>query len=102
MKLMSSGSLDLYRYTYLENNSNFGDPNGTMTYSYLPKVLYYLETENGDFFLIKSLGFKKKMPQYFKDRPDLVKKIQNKKLKYRNIEELVYLYNKNPVSPSAN
>lgn len=70
----------------------FGGGGGTVTY------FYVCRQSDAEAFRITSFGnisknFKKTASEYFKDCPELVKKIEDKTFKKDDIEEVVRFYN---------
>jgi len=90
MKVIERGevSLFLFCYTGSANISSSGHVSGGGAVRD-----YYLE-KNGKHILIKKNGFKKKMKEYFRTNEEIVSKIESKDLKYRDLPEIVNIYNK--------
>ena len=94
MKLVENGRLKLYIFTYTMQQGGGMTANGVMRPMHTSiKRDYYIE-KGGRHQLVKKLGFKSTMSQYFKDFPDLAKQIKNKTYKYRDLIYLVKAYNK--------
>ncbi|MEO1053251.1 MAG: hypothetical protein AAFX87_21645 [Bacteroidota bacterium] len=89
MKLVVDGDVRLFRYHYFAQTGGAGPNQPSIS---TPEIDYYLERD-GKLTLVRSLGFKKSMSIYFRDNRELIKLIQNKDLKYRNMEEIVRIYN---------
>jgi len=82
MKLLIEGTVRLYSFNYITQ-----DLNGTSYYQD-----YYLEKE-GVHILVYKMRFKKSMSKYFSDNRELADKIENKELKYADLEKIVEIYN---------
>ncbi len=102
MKVVISGKLTLYAYCYKTSSmsSTMSSPfTSSYTISYSSRGIdYYLGFEE-KFFKIN--GFKKIMIDFFTNyAPDkeLVEKIKNKELKYRDIQTIVNEYNKKHIT----
>ena len=89
MKVIERGKVTLYKIAYISEK-----PMGNNWEMKKTVTIYYLERGN-EFITFKELGTRKHMMEFFADRPDLVAKIKNKELKYKDMEELVKLYNHN-------
>lgn len=83
MKLIIDGNVKLFRFNYIS-----GGMNGVSYYQD-----YYLEKE-GAHILVYKMSFKNNMIDYFSDNEELINKIENKELKYSDLEEIVSVFNK--------
>ena len=87
MKVIERGKVTLYKIAYF-----IEEPMGNNLKMRKTVTIYYLERGN-EFITFDGLAIRKQMMEFFGDRPDLVAKIKNKELKYKDMEELVKLYN---------
>lgn len=78
MKLIKAGYLSLYNYQ-LENQTTWDGR--------------YFVKKDGALLDIPNLGFKKRVPRYLADCPDVVKKIESGELSRTNLSEIVDTYN---------
>lgn len=93
MKLIQDGQVKLYRFDFTVQHQGFAGPNGIPTAGYTSSDYdYYLEN-NKRFDLVRSMSFKDLMAKYFADDEDLMNKINNKELGYKDMEAIVLLYN---------
>ncbi|MCD4735783.1 MAG: hypothetical protein K8R53_07040, partial [Bacteroidales bacterium] len=90
LKVLEKGEVILYELKY---SNNAMGPNGTFYHNVSTGTAYFLEKEN-TFFRVKKSGFKRNMALYFADNAELSRKIKEKELKYRNIQQIVQIYNK--------
>ena len=61
---------------------------------FIHHIDYYLEKQYSDLYLVRKMNLKNKLADYFSDNNQLAEKIRNnKKLKYRDIENIVQYYN---------
>ena len=100
MKLVEEGNVKLYLdyRAYLTSLSrganNMGPAKSSITSYYVSKDADDLVTHLGDRGNLFSKNFIKAASEYFEDCPELVKKIEDKEYKKRDIEEVVNYYNK--------
>lgn len=83
MKVLQLGKVNLYRYNVEER---------VLYKSFGFFTTYYIENKEV-FFYVASDGFKDTMADFFADDVALAERIENKELKYENIEEIVSIYN---------
>lgn len=94
MKVLMPGKLNLYQYTYTVHSSGSMGPNGVMMGGYSSERSdYYLYKGIGNVFLVKKSGFKRNVSSYLSANIELAQKIRERDLKYRDIEEIVRIYN---------
>ena len=79
LEIITDGPVKLCRYYY--------------RIPYHQIIDYMLIKNQNEMFQTKPIGFKKQMREYFKDCPDLVKRINEKKYRYRHLPEVVLYYN---------
>ncbi len=94
MKLIDTGKVKLFQFSYVVQNAGTMNANGVMTggrSSY--RQDYYIE-KNNRLLLVRKMGFKNTMTEYFSDNSELADKIRSKDLKYRDIKEIVRMYNR--------
>lgn len=98
LNLVLLGDVALYQIEHFDTVGNYG-----LTYSYKGASYYLVESNNESFATFigsKSIAvgrknIKKGLIKYFKDCPDLINKLKNKKFKKRDIVEVVEYYNEN-------
>ena len=101
LKLMEDGKANLY-LDYNEYNKVFVIGSNGISPAVNSSISHYYVSRAGDEFVTRLGGqgslfkknFKKGASEYFKDCPELVKKIENKEFKRRDIEEVVNFYNR--------
>ncbi|RXQ87290.1 hypothetical protein EO244_16560 [Ancylomarina salipaludis] len=94
MKLIDDGVIKLYKFNYVVRNAGTMNANGVMTggeSSYQQD--YYIE-KNNNFLLVRKMGFKRTMAEYFSDNKELADKISSKALRYKDLKEIIRAYNK--------
>ena len=84
-KLIRQGEVNLYvHYTQTQNNQ--GQSSKTKR--------YYLQTADNDYVtLVRFLGFRNQMTEYFAREKELVTLLQKREYRYFDIEEIVEFYN---------
>lgn len=115
LEIVTIGKISLFSkdVTHTSSTPGFGSfsVNGSGSASYSPSmggfsnsyssIIYYLSKDNSDeifYYMDKNIlggKFKKTASKYFKDCPELVKKIQSKEFKRGDIVEIVEYYNEN-------
>lgn len=115
LEIVTIGKISLFskEVTHTSSTPGFGSfsLSGGGTPSYSPSMggfssshsstVYYLSRDNNDeifYYMDKNIlggKFKKSAGKYFKDCPELVKKIQSKEFKRRHIVGIIEYYNKN-------
>ena len=97
MKLVDPGKIRLFEYHYTvededyTENESWEDIISLLTPDYA--VAYYLE-RNGNLQLVPKIGFRKNMIAFFADSDELVNRIGNRELGFRNIKQIVRIYNR--------
>lgn len=97
MLLLNKGKISLYSYKYdagARNDKNV-DNNGRSPLGYFSYVEDYYIEKGDSFELVKKSGLKKIMAKYLSDNSELLQKVNYKILKYKNIEEVISIYNAN-------
>ncbi len=87
MKLVNNGYIKLFEYNYLLRSTEIS----------VSRRDYYIEVD-GQFILIKRIGFKDTMLNYISDNRTLVDKIRRERLTYDNLTEIIKVYNDNKSS----
>ena len=87
MKLVEIGKIRLFEYhynvpSYAAEDEYFKDEDYT-------DIAYYLE-RNGNLQLVPKIGFRKNMIAFFADSDELVNRIGNRELGFRNIKQRIY------------
>lgn len=94
MLLMETGKVTLYSYTYISTVTSAPMPGSNMPMTTSYEVTdYYLERSTKKPVLVRSGRFRKKMMEYFKDHKQLVELIDNRDVRYRDIVDIVQIYN---------
>jgi hypothetical protein len=94
MKLIDNGEVKLFQFNFVVHNTGTMTANGVMTGGGTRwSEDYYIE-KNNRLLLVRKLGFRKTMAEYFSDNSELVDKIRSKELRYRDIREIVRTYNR--------
>lgn len=94
MKIIVDGEIKLYQFNYAVRNAGTMNSDGVMTgggTSYQKD--YYVEKDD-EHILVRKGVFKNTMSEYFSDNKDLSDKINSRELKYRDMEKIVRIYNK--------
>ena len=93
LKVIEDGKVRLYQHTYDMSSSPMPKPGlgiGIKVNNH--KTDYYLE-RYGRLMMVNKLHFKNEMSMYFSDYEEIVKKIVDKELQFKDIIEIVKLYN---------
>ena len=88
MKSIESGDYNLYRFCFSQTSGGY--PNGPFMITH--KQDYYLERK-GKFIRVKHLGFKYQMSKLVSNNKELSSKILNKDYKFRDLLEIIKIYN---------
>ncbi len=94
LKIEIDGPLRLFRYYYKQTNTSMGAGGMGTTYTYTVDNLVF-QKRGGPLMKPRSLMWKKDMLEYFGDCPALSERIESKDLKRRDIDEIVFYYNRN-------
>jgi tRNA A58 N-methylase Trm61 len=84
VQVVKAGKINLYKH--------FSDSESADTGT-LDQTFSYLAEKDGKVTLLKRKEFKSQMAKLIADDPDLLKKIQNRELKYDHVEKVVDAYN---------
>jgi len=84
VKLLQKGHISLYEYS-----DNVESDDNIHTHIFEE---YYLE-RGSQFVRVKKKRFKKDMSKFFSDHQEIVTKINNKEWKYKDLKEIVRIYN---------
>ncbi len=101
LKLVIDGKLRLYNYYYTQSsgggyyNSTAGMYTGGGSYT---AETFILQKNTSELFQSGSMSFKKDMIKYFSDCPAIVKKLEDKTYRRKDVELIVNEYNKDCVT----
>lgn len=96
LQLIKDGKLQLFKYYKTNSSPGMYNASTGMTtggFSYTVEK-YIMQKNNGELFKTRWLSFRKDMVNYLSDCPELAKKIEDKKYRSDDIEQIVDEYNK--------
>jgi len=90
LKIIDTGSINLYRYDYSEQvRLHYG----TLQTRNKEITVYYLQRNNSNLELIKKKKFRESIVNYLRDYKELVYEVANKRYKFEHMHLIVSRYN---------
>jgi len=93
MQIVIEGFVNLYLKTTVNTGTSYSGNGGTYTMNTAP-TLEYVVKKNDTTYYIKKNKFQETIIPIINDATELVEKIENKKFKYGDLEEIINEYNK--------
>ncbi len=87
------GEVSLY-VLYEEKENLMDDDDNDFNDSVQSQNFYLIKKDDSQLFKVTEIEFRPKLRDYLSDNADLVRLIENKELRYDDLEEIVKIYNR--------
>lgn len=94
LKLEMDGYIKIFKYYHTKTMTNYSkDRISTGSTSMYGTESFYIQKGEGKLNLLNKFVYRKELFKYFNDCPDLVKKIENKEFRKKDIKSIIIYYN---------